>query len=367
MWLKRCVAAGLAAGLLLSRPLWTGPRLYPLTPVVGFLHPVGLLYGLLLALLVWIAVTPRPEPWIAAALAIAAYMALCDQSRWQPWFYQYCFMLAALAWRGSSLNVCRLIVAAIYFWSGIQKFNPGFRGDTLPWLLEPFTRWLPVTAIGYIAPAFESLLAPALLARRSRNGAVAAAIAMHVWILGSIGPWGHDSNRVVWPWNLAMMAFVLLLFWHSADFTPGDVLRANRFVLVLFGIAPVLSLAGIWDHYLSFALYSGNPHVATVYMADSIAGRLPVELQEYINQNDSGIDDLPVADWSYGELHVPAYPEMRVFRSVGRRVCDLAGNPAGLLLIVQEKVTLFRRRRQLVYDCAGLSGVASGFPAPPRP
>ena len=73
--------------------------------------------------------------------------------RWQPWFYQYFFMLAALgfyAWKKpeaknnrKALDCCALIVVCIYFWSGIQKLNASFITEVWPDLSEPLFRFLP--------------------------------------------------------------------------------------------------------------------------------------------------------------------------------------------------------------------------------
>ena len=51
----------------------------------------------LLAALCGVALAPRPRWWAAAATVLALIVAADDQSRWQPWLYQYVAMLAALA------------------------------------------------------------------------------------------------------------------------------------------------------------------------------------------------------------------------------------------------------------------------------
>src|SRR5215217_4203799 len=99
---KTVVAAAFLAGLLLSRRLWLTSRSFPHAPVADWLPPVrppfdAIVYGLLIALLVAIAVLPRPRWFIVAFTALAGAWMLWDQSRWQPWVYQYLFMLAALA------------------------------------------------------------------------------------------------------------------------------------------------------------------------------------------------------------------------------------------------------------------------------
>ena len=73
--------------------------------------------------------------------------------RWQPWFYQYFFMLAALgfyAWKKPeaknnrvALDCCALIVVCTYFWSGIQKLNASFIHEVWPDMTAPLLRFLP--------------------------------------------------------------------------------------------------------------------------------------------------------------------------------------------------------------------------------
>ena len=132
-WLKFSIAGGLSAGFLLSRNLWISSRLYPLTPVwSGFSspsHPFDYcIFALSIVLLVLIAGISRPAKLIAGFVLLAGSMAVLDQSRWQPWFYQYMLMLSAvlLACRGlvavlsrrkRCLDTCRLIVVSVYFWA----------------------------------------------------------------------------------------------------------------------------------------------------------------------------------------------------------------------------------------------------------
>ncbi len=88
---------------------------------------------------------------------------------------------------------------------------------------------------------------------------MAGLIAMHACILLAIGPLGHNANTVVWPWNIAMILFLLLLFRHG-DPSASEILwgstRFHRMALALLGLAPALSFFNVWDSYLSAALYS---------------------------------------------------------------------------------------------------------------
>ena len=121
LYLRVAIVAATIAGMLLSHKLWLSARLYPLTPVFPFLKPIPspfdyILFGAALLALAASAITPRLIP-IFATLAVV--LTVCDQSRLQPWFYEYFFLLLAVAF--ASPNACRLIVAATYFWSGIDR------------------------------------------------------------------------------------------------------------------------------------------------------------------------------------------------------------------------------------------------------
>jgi hypothetical protein len=127
LWLKTILSLGFLSGVLISMRLWTADRFYPTTPVFeglpsfsGAVDYAG--FGALLVLLA--AVLFRRSRWPALALlALVILLAALDQSRLQPWVYQYSFMLAALALcraPGDALDVCRLILAGTYLWSGLQ-------------------------------------------------------------------------------------------------------------------------------------------------------------------------------------------------------------------------------------------------------
>ena len=341
------VAGGLIAGLLLSPKLWLSDRFYPLTPVWSGLHPVPapfdrVLYVALLLAVVLAAVRPRFTPVL---LMIATVMAAFDQSRLQPWFYQYCFMLLAVSLPEGGENICRIIVVSVYFWSGLQKLNGGFAGDSFPWLVEPLKivpNWF-----GLAVPYLEAGLAIALVFRPTRRAAVVFAIAMHAAILLAIGPWAHNFNTVVWPWNIAMAASAYLLFWREGLVWPKRV-KLARVVLVLFGVMPAFSLFGLWDNYLSGALYAGNRNEGDLYFSDAVYDKLPDTVQDYVTDEGPNRDGLNIGEWSFGELNVPAYPEERVFRQVQRSLCRYGE----VTLVIQGKRTLLGGRKRATFTCA---------------
>jgi uncharacterized membrane protein YphA (DoxX/SURF4 family) len=316
----------------------------------------------LLGLLLPIAGVKRPRIFIAVFVLLAVGAAWQDQSRWQPWFYQYLFMLAAIGLapperQDAALNTCRLIMASIYVWSGLAKLNPNFVHNTIPFLLEPI-HGLALSKLMIAAPILECGVGLGLLIRRFRRPALLFAIGMHVFIMLTIGPLGRHYNSVVWPWNAAMVAFLIILFWRT-DNTPRDILWGKNFafqkvVLILFGIVPALSFFNLWDSYPSFAFYTGNGNSATIYLSDDAFDRLPENLDDYVYEDSPNVNKLSISDWSWGELNVPPYPETRIYRNIGRRVCDVTGDPEDMRLVVQGKLALVESGRQWVYHCSNL-------------
>jgi hypothetical protein len=373
-WTRLVVAAALAAGLLLAPRLFLATRVYPRAPVLdGWpLLPTPLdlvVLGALLAALGGVALAPRPRGWAAAATVLALILAADDQSRWQPWFYQYVAMLAALALAretGDTLAAWRAVLVGLYLWSGVQKLNAAFMTHLFPWLVEPLAGVLPL-ALGRVllggwmlVPAMEIAVAVGLLVPRLRRVAVAAAIAIHLVILGLLGPLGHGTNAVVWPWNLAMAALVALLFWNGGPVAARHVLVPRRLcvhaaALLLFVVLPALSFSGRWDAYLSGALYSGNIKAAALSVTDAVAARLPDPARRHVVRNRMGANVLDVWEWSMDELAVPAYPEDRVFRAVARDVCRLAADPADVVLVVFGRPGALTGDREVTRcDCAAI-------------
>src|SRR5262249_15564094 len=155
-----------------------------------------------------------------------------------------------------ALNACRIVVAFTYLWSGVQKFNFTFATDTFPWLmsgpryegqsllseaaLKLAARW------ALVVPVTESVLGLALLLPACRGLGVVLALGMHATILVCLGPAGHNWNTVVWPWNLALPACTMVLFWRTPEVSTLSILWPGRSVyhgavLVLFAVMPALS------------------------------------------------------------------------------------------------------------------------------
>jgi uncharacterized membrane protein YphA (DoxX/SURF4 family) len=379
--LKIALAASMFTGLALSPNLWMmSGRLFPLSPVARFLGEIPfpsdpIMYGAMLATLAAIVIVARPARWIFLFTALAITMVLFDQSRCQPWFYQYVMMLIPVGlYAGGTynppdnpaLNTCRLMMASVYFWSGLQKMHSEFHGLIFPWLTEPFARVLPhrlvaaVQPFGVIAPFVEVAIGIGLLTRRFRSYAIAGAIAMHAFILLAIGPFGQNWNRVVWPWNVAMAAFLIILFWRqpvsARDILWPRGLKYRMVVLVMFVAAPALSFFNLWDANLSHALYAGRRNNPTIFLTSAFADRLPKELLRCVYKSTrTGLIRLNLDEWSLAELGVPVYSEPRVYKNVARRLCFYEQAPSEMKLVILQSRILFSPDKEISYDCSTLT------------
>ena len=375
--LRITVILALLAGFALAPKLWLSSRLYPLAPVFSFLRPFSfpsdyLTLILLAALLIAVMIKPRPVI-LAAVFALLALLALQDQSRWQPWFYQYVMMLMAISLAGAgrqkaALNTCCLIVAATYIWSGLAKLNPDFSTVIFPAFVEPFvTRglrpapWL-VRDFAILTSVLECAIGIALLFRRSRIPALFGAIGMHVVILMVLGPLGRRFNVVIWPWNLAMIAFLLILFFRRnedpafREIVWGRGFAFQKVVLILFGFMPALSFFHLWDDYLSSALYTGNTDSGIVYFSDDAFDQLPQQFEGRVAEEGPNLSSLDINDWSFSELNVPSYPQIRIYQNVTRHICSYISNGSGVELVVQGKHALVNSNRRYSYHCSDLRG-----------
>jgi hypothetical protein len=370
---KTTVIAGFAGGILLSPKLWVSTRLFPTVPVFHGLpaipYPLDYVcYGALLALLAGAAFLRRPRIAIWGFVGLFALLAMEDQIRWQPWAYQYWLMLIGLgcySWQPEnldaqrdSLNICRLIMGCTYFYSGMQKFNLRFVSEGMPWVLNTLHLHIPKLGyVGWVAAAVEVSIGLSLMTRRFRLIGIVNGIIMHIFILFSFGPWGRDWNSVVWPWNVVMIALILLLF-TKTDVTFGEIVWRNKFVaqklvLLFFGVMPALSFFGYWPYDLSVALYTANLTTANLLVSEGDMARLPPSVQPYV-KTIPGHLVLRIQDWTFGEMNVPPYAEIQSFTAAAKKVCQWTNNSPDVRLTGRERDTLLGPGKEIRNTCFGL-------------
>jgi len=355
-------------GLLACRPLWSNARLYPLLPITHWFPILPAPWDtvcfwamlLSLALAIWFY-----RPAVRVFLILSLYAFCEDQNRGQPWLYLYwmllCFTLLPTA---VSVAACRCAISVAYIWSGIQKCNPKFFQTEPAFFAAPAAHWhLPAIAIDLLrwavtcTPFLELGIGLALWLPRLRRAAIGAVIVLHVGALLVLGPLGYNYNWVVWPWNVAMIALVCVLFVHDksassqqAQTSLGQTLAQLRRSLLalamvaLYSLLPALSYAGWWDSYFSFSLYADNAATANIFVTQSFADGLPPKMREQVKPFAATYDPehqgpfvFAYGIWCYQELGVPPIPEPRAFRSMYNFLRSYSKEPGDLRMIVGQR------------------------------
>jgi hypothetical protein len=369
--LKAIVSLAMLAGMLLSRNLWYPNRAYPLAPVWDGLPAIPSWLGhawfcVLLGLLSAAAVLPQPRLVLWLFVVLAALLAMWDQTRWQPWVYQYLFMLLALSFfpwsspegserrQNSVLNSCRIVIAGTYLWSGVQKCNFSFATTVFPWLIEPM---VPPAARPFaqngalLIPVAETAMGIGLLWPRFRTISILLVVGMHTAVLCCLGPFGHNWNSVVWPWNVALVLITIVLFGKTSDVGVLAIVWPGRcplhwLALLLFGVMPAFNFNERWDAYLSASLYSGNTIDARVAVTQEGYLSLPPEIRRWMVETTSGRFELDSFNWAMDELNVPEYPAERVYRKIAASIAARI-NPADLELVIQHQPHWLTGKREI--------------------
>ncbi|MBO6793274.1 MAG: hypothetical protein JJ895_05150 [Balneolaceae bacterium] len=266
------------------------------------------------------------------AVVYIALFALGDYNRLQPWLFYYLVFVGIIVNRSDSqksIHSIALILCFLYVMSGLQKANGGFAYTTHPWLLAPITNLVDsetkdiLNSLFWIGPAIEFIAGIGLIFKKTSRICALILIAMHVFILLMIGPLGRNTNVVVWPWNIA---FILILYLIFVKFKPdllGFIIdsknvRHTSMVFLAFLILPMLSFWNLWPKHFSAALYSGNKIRSEILIPDELAEQL--KLITPVPSNGLEFVLVPNA-WSLNELKVPLYPSKTAHLLLYQQLC----------------------------------------------
>jgi hypothetical protein len=386
-WFRAVLALCFLATLLLSWRLWlSSGRDYPLVPLIDGLpqppFPLDwLLLGTVAAALGATSFVRRPRPYLVTVLVIFPFWLVLDQTRLQPYVLTFlagtaCLLLGesrALRAPGDPsarwhLAPYQLSLCAVYFYSGVHKLNVRFLEHGFPgWTRITQTLGIDASAvpaltfgIGLAAAAGEAALGVALLRPRTRRPAVVGLTLMHVYIMLFLGAHGLAGNTVVWPWNVAVVASLWLLFWprgagtrldgfvrswwrgrRAAPTVPGSLRWMWRTVVVVFALLPALSFAELWYASLSFPLYAAKYRQVRIYYRPDQRAALPPAA---LRAARSGGGEVDLLWWSMSEMNVVPVMETHVVTRIGRQVASRAPK-AGVRLVVAGQPDVFSGER----------------------
>jgi hypothetical protein len=329
----------------ISWRFWTPYRTFPVVPYLNFLNPsqLSVVVFAFACIGLVIACTQKYRALgLGAFLFGTAFLVLEDQSRLQPYIYLEMIIALGLLWhtlKGASLTSIRMALVCVYFWSGAHKLNVNYFSHVFPWVLFggrithglSFLAYHPtiLKTMALLSALMETGAAVLLYYPAMRKFGIAMVIIIHVTALLLIGPLGLNYAPVVWPWNFAMMAYTIILFWDCNEriLHVGDPIQAVT--IVLFGILPALNLFSMWDAYPSFHAFSGATVDAYLEIATEKKGELPPAALRAMTGNR-----IYFTNWSLSDAKTSAYPAKRVYRHVFRQLC--ASAPDALLVIVSK-------------------------------
>lgn len=375
VWLKCTLALTLISEFAVAPRLWLSDSFFGPIPVFDWIPSLAspfdwIILGALAVLLGPIAVLKRPGKFVIAWCVLFFSRSVWDEITWQPYFLQFFVMMASLAfvdWSDEEgqtgtarrvLNVNRLIFVAIYFWSGVAKFHYKFItefisgtfslnedtaswGASLPW-------WL-----GAPVPVIETLLAVALVSSKYRAVGVLGLSGMHVLILAVAGPTILTYNQIIWPWNVAMILFLFVLFWGDKETQLAQMVWIRAFpiqkvALVFFVLCPLLSYVGLWTPWLSFRLFAMRYYKGYAFMKQSVVERMPVEWQEQVEKSPFPQFDAKLSLTNWPERELKAFPPWKpsVFKELGRRLGRFAEGRDDLGIIILDPPHFWTGERQ---------------------
>lgn len=253
---------------------------------------------------------------------------LLDTVRWQPWEFMYlCMFLVVITNFSKPKNIIflfHLLFVATYLFGGLHKLNRDFL--TSAWISMILKDFLGLSMevilkyklffVGLVVPIIEILLAACLFFFKSKKKISYLIIAMHVIILIIIGPFGLDYNLVIWPWNLAIIFILFIIYAFPIENIQRKMILNNSYWLILWFLMPILSFFGYWYYTFSFRLFSGKADQLYICVINRNK-----DLEPYLEAKKSKLwGDKPyviVQNWAMSEIKSGPFPENKIYRKIG--------------------------------------------------
>jgi hypothetical protein len=368
-YVKKACIFFLLAGIALSLKLWLSNRYFPLVPVFNFIPSLQapfdsiILFSFILSSLLQIFM-----PHIKAAKWLfwtsAGILIITDINRIQPWFYLYILIIGIsdfILSVNDKFRFLKILISSVYFYSGWHKLNPEYFNTVIDWFIQPFYTeknfiYSTLFAAGSLIPLVEIACAISLLSGKYAKQAVYTIIVIHVLILLSTGPLGHNYNNVIWPWNVFMPVSLFLLFYNSENENLFQSIKSfvkeknKKSIFLLFIlIMPFLNSFNLWPSYMSWNLYSGNTENARMYLGEKVSSYFSPSFDDIIKDCYDAPYTVNPKKWALKEMNVPPFPEKPVWHKCHSYLLDFAGNPNEVILNIQPKTSILGQKDALTY------------------
>ena len=364
-----------------SWPLWVDGTEFPRVPFLGGWPrlPAWCPWVALAGIAVSLVFATIGRAWragLTVALVLLAVEVIGDQSRLQPWVYQFGLMglVLILAPSARALGLARVCAISLYVYSGLSKLDAAFLGELGPTFLDAglgifgstTEGWPRSAQVGAILamPAWEVAVAAGLCFARTRRWALVGAVAQHSALLLILGPGGLGHSGNVLIWNLAMIAEDWVLFWPriGPDADPAEpATRAGRIAAAVVGFAviwPATERLGLCDSWPGHALYASHSERVEILVPEDEADRLPAGARSRLGPADfAGWRRLDLAGWSRDVRGVPVYPQARVGLGVAEALASTPGVSRPIRVILRGRAGLWDGRRDRA-ECQGRSAMS---------
>lgn len=358
------VSLAFISQIMISFALWEGldleQRIFPAIPSfeslslnLGNTGNVVLIYGLILGL-VTTSLLNFKKYTIPFCLFLVTILVLQDLLRLQVWVYLYSCLLLWLYWTyyreqneeeiaedayKIPLKGIAIVLASIYIWSGIHKINIHYETSVFVWLMG-IVDWTKPFAdsafLAYGSAILELVLGLLLCFKRTQKWTVVSIIIFHgviLYLLVSDG-WNH----VVYPWNVAMVLMVLVIFTRKDnDPVLTEQIKPLHYpIIFLFTLAPALHFFHAWPYNLSLTMYSGIPLEAEMIFDDTGHDCLDISYEPEMGFHSDTETSLNIADLSTLFLEIPAFAEEFYYKRVAKHYCKCLG-PHNMYLQLERK------------------------------
>lgn len=371
-----CLATLVMVGL--SWPLWLDGADFPRVP---FLRrwpgaPAWCSRAALAAILGTLALASTGRGWrwaLSVGLILIGVEVLGDQSRLQPWAYQFGLVGFGLvvAPGARSLRLARIYAISLYAYSGLSKLDASFLRELGPTFLAAGLAPLGISPAGWprgfevaailAMPAWEVAVAAGLCSVRWRRLALGGAVVQHAALLAILGPWGLGHSPNVLVWNAAMIVEDCLLFWPAPAPASGRSWAGRVAGVVVLGVAaiwPAVERLGLCDSWPGHALYASHSERVEIFVPEEDAGRFPGPIRRRLGPADfGGWRRLDLTGWSRDIRGVPVYPQARVGLGIAHGLGALPGGsrPVRVVLWGRANARDGRRSRD---ECLGPAAIA---------
>jgi hypothetical protein len=326
------------AMMLYAPDLWITDKNFPVIPLFDWIPIPTSPFDTIFAGFFFVgqvAYIFKPKRWLGwLVLLLYLFLALVDQNRLQPYFYQSALTILAIVLFPKNtdpkkiLNTIILIFLATYFWSGIHKLNEIFYEQWMHALVKHFS-FIPNAILQYFTyaiPWLEAILGIFLLFNKTRKLAVIGIVAMHSIIIVMLLYLGYGFNVI--PWNVQNIFSVIILFWFLKttivfDFFNQIISPQKGLIFMFTFILPLSNLFGGWDHLLSFSFFTSKLDYYYIQIDDSLKDKLPKTVQKYYRSNEV-MTVLYLNEWAGDVNKVLLFPQPRVARKVEQYILSFS-------------------------------------------